>query len=347
MSEFVIAWLDTQAAEEVEFAQGLLPEGFRIAAPAIDADDERAELLAAADALLTQHAPVQAAEIVAAHRAGLIQRYGRRADGIDLAAAAAAGTVVATMPLRGCIAVAEHAIALVLALSKQLVRAHEATVTGAYRELGLEPAPTSQAVHAFQWMKLPIFEVHGLTLGIVGYGEIGTEASIRARAFGMNVLYTKRARLPAETEARYGVEWAELDALLAASDFVLLSMPHTPETDRLIGARELGLMQESAFLVNIARGGLVDESALVDALKQRQIAGAGLDVFVEEPVPWDHPLLGLDNVIVAPHIGGGSGGARVKQMSDALENIVRFARGESPHNVIVEMDTEGSEVVSC
>ena len=346
MSDFVIAWLDTQPEEEVTFAQDLLPDGFRIAASATGAADERAELLATADAVLTQHAPVQAEEIASAARARLIQKYGRRADGIDLAAASAAGKVVATMPLRGCIAVAEHAITLVLSLSKQLVRAHEATVSGAYRELGLEPAPTSQAVHAFQWMKLPVFEVHGRTLGIVGYGEIGTEASIRARAFGMHVLYTKRSRLPEETEARYGVEWAALDGLLAASDFVLLSMPHTPETDRMIGARELGLMQESAFLVNVARGGLVDESALVDALMERRIAGAALDVFVEEPVPWDHPLLELDNVIVAPHIGGGSGGARVKQMSDALDNIVRFARGKSPHNIIGESDREGTEV-SC
>ena len=136
----------------------------------------------------------------------------------------------------------------------------------------------------------------------------------------------------------------ELDSLLAASDFVLLSMPHTPETDRMIGARELNLMQKSSYLVNIARGGLVDESALVDALKERRIAGAALDVFVDEPVPWDHPLLELDNVIVAPHIGGGSGGARIKQMSDALDNIVRFARGESPHNVLVASDREGTEV---
>jgi phosphoglycerate dehydrogenase-like enzyme len=222
MSDFLIAWLDTQPEEEVAFAQDLLPDGFRIAASATGAADERAALLATADAVLTQHAPVREEEIASAARARLIQRYGRRADGIDLTAAATAGKVVATMPLRGCIAVAEHAITLVLALSKQLVRAHETTVSGAYRELGLEPAPTSQAVHAFQWMKLPVFEVLGRTLGIVGYGEIGTEASIRARAFGMQVLYTKRSRLAEETEARYGVEWAELEALLVASDFVLL-----------------------------------------------------------------------------------------------------------------------------
>jgi glyoxylate reductase len=325
MSEFTIAWLDGVPDTEVEFAQELLPDGFRISTAGVED----------ADALLTQHAPVDADLLRSATRAGLVQKYGRREDGIDLGAAAAAGKTVAVMPLRGCIAVAEHAMTLVLALSKQLVAAHRSTATGAYRELGLEPAPTSQAVHAFQWMKLPLFEVHGTTLGIVGYGEIGTEASVRARAFGMNVVYTKRQRLPAAIEERYGVEWDELDGVLARSDFVLLSLPHTPESERLIGERELGLMKPSAFLVNIARGGLVDEDALVAALREGRIAGAGLDVFVEEPVPYDHPLLELDNVILTPHIGGGSGGARVKQMSDVLDNIVRFARGEPPRHMLV------------
>jgi phosphoglycerate dehydrogenase-like enzyme len=334
MREFTIAWVDSKPAAEVEFGQELLPDGFRLVAPTGREREEVAAVAAGADALVTQQAPVDADLIRAASRAGLVQKYGRREDGIDLNAAREAGKTVAVMPLRGCVAVAELAFSLVLALSKQLVRAHEATVTGAYRGLGLEPAPTSQAVHAFQWMKLPLLELQGKTLGIVGYGEIGTEVSTRARAFGMNVLYTKRSRLPAEIEERYGVEWSELDALLPSSDFVLLSMPHTPETERMIGARELGLMRTEAFLVNIARGGLVDEAALVEALSERAIAGAGLDVYVEEPVPFDHPLLGLDNVILTPHIGGGSGGARVKQMSDVLDNVVRYARGEQPRHVL-------------
>jgi phosphoglycerate dehydrogenase-like enzyme len=327
MSEFTIAWLDGVPDTEVEFAQELLPDGFRIST---------SDGIADADALLTQHAPVDADLLRSAERAGLVQKYGRREDGIDLDAAGAEGKTVAVMPLRGCIAVAEHAMTLVLALSKQLVTAHRTTASGAYRELGLEPTPTSQAVHAFQWMKLPLFEVHGATLGIVGYGEIGTEASLRARAFGMDVVYTKRQRLPAAIEECHGVEWDELDGVLARSDFVLLSLPHTPESERLIGERELGLMKPSAFLVNIARGGLVDEEALVAALREGRIAGAGLDVFVEEPVPYDHPLLELDNVILTPHIGGGSGGARVKQMSDVLDNVVRFARGEPARHVLVE-----------
>lgn len=336
MSDYVIVWADPQPEQEVEFARGLLPEqGFRVVAPRGPDRAELAGLLRDADALLTQARPVDAALLDAAPRLKLIQKYGRREDGIDLEAARATGVEVAVMPLRGCIAVAELAMTLILALSKQLIQAHHDTVTGAYRELGLTPTPSSQRVHAFQWMKLPhLVEVYGKTLGILGYGEIGTEVSQRARAFGMNVLYSKRTRLPSAIEQRLGVTWAERDDVLSRSDVVLLSMPHTPETERLIGAAELALMQPQSYLVNIARGGLIDEQALYQALKERRIAGAGLDVYVEEPLPADHPLLTLDNVILTPHIGGGTGGARVKQMSDALENIVRAARGDRPHYVL-------------
>jgi phosphoglycerate dehydrogenase-like enzyme len=279
--------------------------------------------------------PVDAQVLSLAPSVRFVQKYGAREDRLDLDAAAKAGAAVAVMPLRGCIAVAELAMTLVLALSKQLVSAHAATVDGAYRGLGIEPARTSERVIAFQWMKLPnLFEVYGKTLGVVGYGEIGTEVSGRARAFGMNVLYTKRERLPVAIEERLQVSWRTLDDLLAESDVVALTVPHTPETERLIGDRELRLMQPHAYLVNAARGGLVDEDALVAALRDHRIAGAGLDVFVDEPVPYDHPLLSLDNVILTPHIGGGTGGARVNQMSDVLDNVVRFFRDGTALHVL-------------
>jgi phosphoglycerate dehydrogenase-like enzyme len=335
MPDFTIAWIDPQPPEEVAFAQSLLQEGFCIAAP--DTPDRAGveALVREADAILTRYAPVDRALLASGSRMRMIQKYGSREDGLDLEAAREAGVLVAVMPLRGCIAVAELAMTLILALSKNLIRAHRDTADGAYRALDLTPTLTSQRVIAFQWMKLPLLEVYGTTLGIIGYGEIGTEVSQRARSFGMQVLYTKHTRLAAEIEDRLEVTWAERDDLLSRSDFVLLSAPHTEETERMIGARELELMKRTAFLVNIARGGLVDEEALGEALRERRIAGAGLDVFVEEPVPADNQLLSLDNVILTPHIGGGTGGARVKQMTDVLENIVRFARGEAPSHVLV------------
>lgn len=327
MSEFRIAWADPQPHEEIAFAQGLLPDGFVIRAPRGSNRDELIDVAAQADAIMMQHVPIDAGVIMAADHVKLIQKYGGREDGIDMDAAARAGLQVAVMPLKGCIAVAELAMTLILALSKQLIVAHTRTVDASYRDLNLTPTVTSQKTHAFQWMGLPgLLEVYGKTLGIIGFGEIGTEVSKRARSFGMHVVYNKRVRLAADIEQRLNVQYADRDAILSASDFVLLSAPHTPETERLIGERELGLMRHTAFLVNVSRGGLVDEGALAEALQCKQIAGAGLDVFIEEPVPADNPLLSLDNVILTPHIGGGTGGARQKQMADVLGNIVQFAR---------------------
>jgi glyoxylate reductase len=334
---FLIAWVDGQPPEEVAFGQQMLPDGFElIADPEGAAAAERwAQLVANADALITRAMPVRAAELRAAPQARLVQKYGGREDGIDLDATADAGVAVATMPLRGCIAVAECAMTLMLALSKQLIRAHEATVTGAYRELGLQPELTSQRKHGFQWMKLQgLFEVAGRSLGIVGFGEIGTEIARRAQAFEMTVSYTKRTRLPERLEQRLDVTYKPLDQLLSDSDVVIVAAPHTAETDRIIGAEQLARMRPDAILVNISRGGLIDEQALMAALTERRIAGAGLDVYVEEPVAFDHPLLALDNVILTPHIGGGTGGAREKQLRDVLDNVVAAGRGAEPRQLI-------------
>jgi phosphoglycerate dehydrogenase-like enzyme len=333
---FTITWVDPQPEDEVAFGQGLLPDGFTLVADPYGRDgDAWPELARAADALVFKAVPVDADVLAAAPAARLVQKYGGREDGADLEAAAAAGVAVATMPLRGCIAVAELAMTLMLAVSKQLVVGHAATASGAYRDLGLEPRTTSQASHGFQWMKLPgLFEVGGRTLGIVGFGEIGTEVARRARAFAMDVVYTKRTPLPPAIEQRLGVAWRPLDALLAEADVVLLAAPHTPQTERIIDAAALARMRPSAVLVNVSRGGLVDEAALVEALHSGRIAGAGLDVFVQEPVPYDHPLLTLDNVVLSPHLGGGTGGAREKQLRDVLDNVVRVGRGEAPLHLV-------------
>jgi D-3-phosphoglycerate dehydrogenase len=141
----------------------------------------------------------------------------------------------------------------------------------------------------------------------------------------MNVLYTKRNRLPETLERHLSVAWRELDALLGEADVVLLTVPHSAETERLIGDRELRLMKPEAYLVNAARGGLVDEEALISALREKRIAGAGLDVFVEEPVPYDHPLLSLDNVILTPHIGGSTAEAQDRIGVEVARKLVAYS----------------------
>lgn len=324
---FTALFADVKSADDFAWIGRLEPAGhLRLLAPEDEGDEALWRLLPEADAIIAHRRPIEAGLIAAAPRLRLIQRYGSRPEGIDLEAARRAGVQVGLTPLRGCIAVAELAVTLMLALSKNLVKAHAATVGGAYRERGVEPILTDQRRHSFQWMQLPgLRELYGRTVGIIGYGEIGAEVGRRARALGMRVLYNRRRRLPAALEAEEGATYAEKDELLRASDVVVLATPLTPETERLIGARELGLMRPEAFLVNICRGGVVDEPALVDALRERRIAGAGLDVFQYEPIPHDHPLLSCDNVILTPHIGGGTGGARDKQMHDVLAAVDAFA----------------------
>ena len=337
MSDFTVLLADPKQPADFEWINALEPaKSLTLISPADGSDEAFLALLPQADAIVTQYRAITAEVIAAAPKLKLIQRYGSRPDDVDLDAARAHGVTVATMPLRGCIAVAELAITLIMSLSKNLVKGHEATVTGAYRDLGVEPIKTEQRKHKFQWMKLPgLLEVYGHTLGIIGFGEIGTETARRARALGMDVIYNKRSRLPAVVEEMEDVTYAEKDDLLRRADFVLLSTPLTPETEGMISARELELMKPSAFLVNICRGGVIVEDDLVSALNARKIAGAGLDVFVYEPIPFDHPLLQCDNVILTPHIGGGTGGARDKQMADVLGNVLAFATGERfKHHVL-------------
>jgi phosphoglycerate dehydrogenase-like enzyme len=173
-----------------------------------------------------------------------------------------------------------------------------------------EPILTDQRKYTYNWIGLEDFgTLYGKTAGLIGLGLIGRATADRLRAVGMRLLYTQRNRLDPATEARYGVQWRELDDLLRESDFVSLHhrFQEGPDgNDNHIGAREFALMKPTAYLVNTARGRLVDEDALLEALRSRQIAGAGLDVFRYEPLPADHPLFELagDNVILTPHVAG-------------------------------------------
>ena len=177
-------------------------------------------------------------------------------------------------------------------------------------------------------------DVHHATLGIVGMGRIGYEMARRAHGFQMNLLYTSRSSHP-DVEQDFGAKRVDLDALLAESDFVSLHAPLTPETRHLIGSEQLALMKPSAILVNTARGPVVDHAALVNALRSRQIAGAGLDVFDVEPLSPDDPLLDLDNIVLLPHIGSASIATRTKMAVLAAENLVAGIQGKTlPHTVL-------------
>lgn len=176
-------------------------------------------------------------------------------------------------------------------------------------------------------------DVHHATLGIVGMGQIGRAIARRARGFDMRIVYHNRGRVPAEVERALDARRVELDALLGQADFVCLALPYSPHTHHLIDARRLDLMKPTAILVNVGRGGLVDDGALVAALRTRRIAGAGLDVYENEPA-LHAGFLALDNVALTPHIGSATRATRMEMGSVAAENLVAALSGRRPPNLL-------------
>ena len=289
---------------------------------------ELIEAAVGADALVTVTRPITGDLIEATRGLRLVQVQGRAPWAVDLEAAATAGVRVSVLPHRGAIAVAEQTLALMLGLYRRVVPGHRGTRNAEYLGLGVEPVRTTERRIAFNWLGYDdVLQLHGRVLGLVGLGGIGLEVARRARAFDMEVVYHKRSPLPRDYETLAGVRYLPLRDLLAASDIVSLHAPHTPQTEHIIDAEALHLMKSDAILVNTARGGLVDEAALLDALRTGQIAGAGLDVFLDEPLPSDNPLIGAPNVLFSPHVGGGGGGGQVGMAQDVVANLVAVREG--------------------
>jgi phosphoglycerate dehydrogenase-like enzyme len=334
---FRIAVVDPLPDKLGELFRKQLPlERFSFDCPESTEPEELAGLVRGAHALVTRHRFVDSELITEAGKSlQLIQVMGRFPDRVDLVAAEKEGIPVAVMPHGGAIAVAEHTMALMLALVRKIIPGHAGVVDGSYQTRGIEPSQTTEWQFAFNWLGLKdVIELRGKTLGLVGLGEIGREVARRAKSFDMSILYHQRSRIPERYEQILGVCKVPLEELLRDSDIVSLHAPHTPETEKILDGRRLELMKPTALLVNTARGGLVDEKALIACLKKRRLAGAGLDVFVEEPLPFDHPLIGLDNVVLAPHTGGGSGGGQKKLIGQVIENIARVVKGEAPINQV-------------
>jgi phosphoglycerate dehydrogenase-like enzyme len=237
----------------------------------------------------------------------LVQRIGYF-RGANLAPAQAAGAHVAVWPKGVSNRVAMAASTFLLALSRQLIACHRATIAGE-NEAGFEPAITDSRAVAMNWPMIRDVDTPvNKTLGIIGFGEIGACFARQARAYDMDILYFKRSRMSPEREQFFGVTYAPLEELLSQSDYVASAVPYTPESHKMLGPREIGLMKPSAYFINVGRGNTVDEAALIEALRTRAIRGAGLDVYSIEPVPAGHPVLSLDNVVYTPHNAGGVGG---------------------------------------
>ncbi len=256
-------------------------------------DGKLAEQVADADALIVRSAvQADAALLDKANQLRVIGRAGIGVDNIDLEAATRKGIAVMNTPGANAVAVAEHTMGLALTLARSISRAN-------------------QSMHQGKWEKKSLqgSELRGKTMGVIGLGRIGMEVAKRARAFEMKVVgHDPFVTLEAARDA--GIELIPLDQVLATSDYVSLHMALTPQTANLINAETLRKMKKGARLINCARGELIDEAALAEALKSGHLAGAALDVFVHEP-PKNSPLIGLDNVIATPHIAGSTHEAQV------------------------------------
>lgn len=277
--------------------------------------------LARCDFILVADHPISAAHIAAAPRLKMIQHQGVGYERIDLEACRTRGIPVALTPEGTSIGVAEHTILLILALYKQLVTAATGVRAGRWQQWALRDRS---------------FELCGKTLGLIGFGRIGREVARRARAFDAHVLYFD-PEVSGPTPAGLDITAASsLHALLAAADIVSLHVPLNPGSRHLIDRQTLGRMKPGAVLINTSRGGLVDESALLEALQRGHLAGAALDVLEREPPPPDHPLLQLEQVLITPHIAAGTRDALHTKMRAAFANLTRFTRGEPLHHVVAE-----------
>jgi D-3-phosphoglycerate dehydrogenase len=284
---------------QVDFKVGLKPEALR-------------EIIGGYDALAVRSATKVTADVLAAaKRLRVIGRAGTGVDNIDLAAATRRGVVVMNAPGGNSVSVAEHTVALLLALARQV-------------------ADASQSTRAGKWEKKKYAagrELAGKTLGVVGTGNIGALVVQRAKAFGMKVI-AYDPFLSEEAAGKLGVELVPLPDIFRRSDAITLHVPLTEQTKNMVGGAQIAQMKPGALLVNCARGGLVDEEALAQALKAGKLGGAALDVFETEPLPPSSPLCRFPNVVLTPHIGGLHPHYLDRATSLFIVNLNRYLKGE-------------------
>jgi glyoxylate reductase len=277
--------------------------------------------LANADAVLSMITDkIDAGVIASAPRLRVISNLGVGVDNIDLAAATRAGIAVGHTPGVLTEATADLAFGLLMAAARRIAEADRHVRAGEWRTWGP--------------MTMLGRDVHSSTLGLIGFGAIGQAMARRATGFGMRVLYLKHSsskRMPQRGEPGFAnVIAVSLPRLLAQSDYVSIHVPLTPKTRHMIGAREFALMKRGAILINTARGAVVEQAAMVAALKSGRLAGAGLDVTDPEPIAHRDPLLRFDNVVITPHIGSASIAARARMAAIAVDNVLAALSGRVP-----------------
>jgi phosphoglycerate dehydrogenase-like enzyme len=310
------------SADVAEIAREMAPAGFELVMPKGAGAELDAALPEAQYMVCYPNVRMEDAFYRAAPKLRLVQLLSAGYDAVDIEAARRAKVPVANNGGANAISVAEHALMLMLTVSRKVVWQHASVSGGRWRGNG--PAPR-------------MYELYDKTLGIVGLGTIGKKVARLAKAFGMRVQYYDIARLSEDAEDALGVKFRLLRELLRTSDFVSLNVPLNDSTRHMIGAGELALMKPTAILVNTCRGPVIDEPALVRALGDGKLFGAGLDVFDQEPTPPDNPLLKLDNVVLTAHFAGPTWDNHVARFRNAFDNVQRVARGEPALWVVPEL----------
>ena len=313
----VIADWDFDMPPDIEKA-ALEPIGARVVLEQCKTEDDVIAKCAGADGMLRQYAPISARVLDHLPKLRVISRYGTGMDLVDIPAAAERGVVACNVTNYALSEVSDQAMALLLACARQIVTLNDSVRAGVWDATGVGGA---------------IERVDGQVLGLVGLGPIGQSVVPRARAFGLEVI-AHSPRAPDEVFERLSVARVPFDQLLARSDFVSIHTPLRAETHHLISARELALMKPTAFLINTARGPIVDEAALVTALKDGQIAGAALDVVEHEPLAPDAPLRSAPNVIVTPHAGFYSKTSIETLRRETVAEVVRVLTGQPPRSPV-------------
>jgi phosphoglycerate dehydrogenase-like enzyme len=311
-----IAVLDVLPETRIAQLRALLPPGFTLVSGKAPGDAAMRELIRDVDFAISGQVAVSGDVLRAARQLKLLHKWGVGVDNIDVEAARALGIRVARTTGSNALAVAEFTIGLMLSALRFQAYGHHKLKGGEWHGPGKLPGET--------------FLLTGKTVGIIGLGAIGTNVAKLLRGFACDILYTKRTPLAAEEEASLGIRWADVSEIIETCDVVSLNCPLTPETTNLIDARSLARMKRSAVLINVARGGVVNEMDLYEALKNRTIRGAAMDVFSIEPVPMDHPLLTLDNVVVTPHLAAVTADTFEPTVRRMFRNIELVANGGEP-----------------
>ena len=318
-----VVLLDLTSPERAEHLRRLLPPGFVLTHGTARGDEHLKDIIRDADFAISGQVGVSGEVLKAARRLKLLHKWGVGVDNIDIQAAEALGIKVARTTGSNAVPVAEFTIGLILATLRFQALGHERLRQGRWMAFNQMPGET--------------FCISGKTVGLIGFGAIGQAVARRLRGFGCELIYNKRSQLSPAEEAELGATYATTDELLTSSDIVCLHCPLTPDTTNLIDKKALSRMKRSAVLINVARGGVVVEADLAQALRERTIRGAAMDVYSIEPLPGDSELLMLDNIVVTPHLAAATADTFEPTVRRMFDNMVRVTHGEPvpKHDLVV------------